>query len=240
MQIKKIATLTTLLSLTLVSMVPQKSSAPFKILSLNEHLPSSQINRTRLVPDFSLTERSGRKTSLADLRGKIWIADFIYTQCSDTCPLQTADMAKLQQQWINQSDLRLVSFSVDPERDTPAVLSRYAARFKADAQRWLFLTGNKDEMARLVEDGFRLLASSPKSLLRGKPLVLHSPRFILVDRQAQVRGSYDSRDSQSKQRLISDVANLLNAPLDAPAKNPIDKSEAIRRQISFLQRQVTG
>src|SRR5258706_8994715 len=119
MQISQITILTALLSLTLVSMAPQKSSAPFKILSLSATASSSQIHRSRSVPDFSLVERSGRKTSLADLRGKVWIADFIYTQCSDTCPLQTANMAKLQQQWNGEPELRLVSYSVDPEHDTP-------------------------------------------------------------------------------------------------------------------------
>ena len=219
MQITRIATLIALLSLALVSMVPQKSSAPFKILSLNEHLPSSQINRTRLVPDFSLTERSGRKTSLADLRGNIWIADFIYTQCSDSCPLQTANMAKLQQQWSGERNLLLVSFSVDPERDTPQVLARYAKRFNADSQRWLFLTGNQDQIARLVEDGFHLPVAAALSHRHDKPIVLHSPRFILVDRQSEIRGTYDSRDRQSMQRLNADVAGLLNRRFDAGGKN---------------------
>ena len=77
-----------------------------------------------LVPEFSLTERNGRAITLADLRGKFWIADFIYTSCTDTCPLQSAAMAKLQEQWSKQPDVKLVSFSVDPERDTPQVLAR--------------------------------------------------------------------------------------------------------------------
>src|SRR5258706_1040176 len=215
MQITKITILTALLSLTLVSMAPQKSSAPFKIISLNENAPSNQISRSRSVPDFSLTERSGRKTSLADLRGHVWIADFIYTQCRDTCPLQTANMAKLQQQWSGEPDLRLVSYSVDPEHDTPQALARYAKRFNADAQRWLFLTGNKDQITRLVEDGFHQSLAGAQSRQGHQSVMLHSPRFILVDRAAQIRGSYDSNDRQSMQRLKADVADLLNQRLDA-------------------------
>jgi protein SCO1/2 len=160
------------------------------------------------VPDFSLVERSGKKTGLAKLRGKIWIADFIYTNCADTCPLQTADMAKLQERWLPESDVELVSFSVDPERDTPRVLSRYADRFKADAKRWLFLTGNKKEIARLVEEGFRLaVAPAPHG---NHDVIIHSPRFVLVDRQGQIRGYYDNRDSKAMQRLKDDVASLLH------------------------------
>jgi protein SCO1 len=97
-----------------------------------------------------LIERSGKQVSLADLRGKIWIADFIYTHCTDTCPLQTADMAKLQDRWLKEPKVELVSFSVDPEHDTPQVLSRYAGRFKADPKRWLFLTGHRPEIVRLA------------------------------------------------------------------------------------------
>src|SRR5919197_5485031 len=109
---------------------------------------------------------------------------------------------------MNENDLRLVSFSVDPERDTPAVLSRYADRFKADAKRWLFLTGVKDEVSRLVQDGFRLATGPAPNGDRG--IVLHSPRFVLVDRLAHIRGYYDSRDPEAIQRLKNDVAALLN------------------------------
>src|SRR5258706_6639981 len=190
MQITKITILTALLSLTLVSMAPQKSSAPFKIISLNENAPSNQISRSRSVPDFSLTERSGRKTSLADLRGHVWIADFIYTQCRDTCPLQTANMAKLQQQWNGEPELRLVSYSVDPEHDTPQALARYAKRFNADAQRWLFLTRNKDQITRLVEDGFHEPLAAAQNRQGNKSVILRSPRFILFEPVARIRGSY--------------------------------------------------
>jgi protein SCO1/2 len=215
MPIAKIMTLIAILSLTLVAMAWEKNSAPFKILSLNKNAPSNQISRSLLVPDFSLIERSGRKASLADLRGKIWIADFVYTQCSDTCSLQTANLAKLQEQWSGEPDLRLVSYSVDPEHDTPQVLARYAKSFNADAQRWLFLTGNKDQITRLVEDGFKQPLAAPQSRQGHKSVMLHTPRFILVDRAAQIRGTYDSNDRQSMQRLKADVADLLNQRLDA-------------------------
>jgi protein SCO1/2 len=206
MRATSITILVGLLGLTRVSMALGIDVASFTILSptnnaqLEKHYGS--------VPDFSLVERSGKKTGLAKLRGKIWIADFIYTNCADTCPLQTADMAKLQERWLPESDVELVSFSVDPERDTPRVLSRYADRFKADAKRWLFLTGNKKEIARLVEEGFRLaVAPAPHG---NHDVIIHSPRFVLVDRQGQIRGYYDNRDSKAMQRLKDDVASLLH------------------------------
>jgi len=215
MPITKIVMLTAILSLTLVAMAPEKNSAPFKILSLNENAPSNQISRLRSVPDFSLIERSGRKASLADLRGKVWIADFVYTQCSDTCSLQTANLAKLQEQWRGEQDLRLVSFSVDPERDTPRALARYAKRFKADDRRWLFLTGNKDQIIGLIENGFHQPVAAAPERENHKVIFIHSPRFILVDRDAQIRGGYDSNDRQSMERLKRDVATLLGQQVNA-------------------------
>src|SRR4026207_262694 len=95
-----------------------------------------ELKQYGAVPDFSLMERSGAGVDLAQLRGKIWVADFIYTSCTDTCPLQSAMMAKLQQQYAANPDFQLVSFTVDPERDTPQALTNYATKFQADGKRW--------------------------------------------------------------------------------------------------------
>jgi len=108
------------------------------------------------IPDFALIERSGRQITLADLRGKVWIVYFFYTECPDTCPLQSTRMAWLQDELAPEPDVRLVSISVDPEHDTPEVLVEYAARYGADPDRWLFLTGPKDAIYRLAIDGFHL------------------------------------------------------------------------------------
>jgi len=162
--------------------------------------PLEGLSRQGQVPEFSLTERSGKNIGLAALRGKIWIADFIYTSCTDTCPLQTAEMAKLQ----------LVSFTVDPERDTPKVLAGYAGKFKADAERWLFLTGEKEQIGQLIQAGFHLSAAPLTEGGTQASVVLHSPRFVLVDREAQIRGYYDSRDGEALKRLKADVAILLS------------------------------
>jgi protein SCO1/2 len=162
------------------------------------------------VPDFSLAERNGKTVTLADLRGKLWIADFIYTSCTDTCPLQSAEMAKLQERWGSQPDLKLVSFSVDPERDTPQALARYAERFRADADRWLFLTGDKEQLSRLIQEGFHLGATPALKSAAGEDVILHSPRFVLVDKSAQIRAYYDSRDAEALRRLNKDLMSLLS------------------------------
>ena len=172
--------------------------------------PLEGLNRYGTVPDFALVERSGKTTNLAALRGKTWIADFIYTTCADTCPLQSAEMAKLQDELHGTADLRLVSFSVDPVKDTPDVLREYAKRFRADPERWLFLTGDKEQISHLIQTGFRLSAAPLKETGTGAEVFLHSPRFVLIDKSAEIRGYYDSRDADALARLRKDTATLLD------------------------------
>jgi protein SCO1 len=177
------------------------------------------------VPPFSLTERSGKPVTREELMGKVWIANFIYTHCPDTCPLQSAQMARLQRDLEDLKDLRLVSITVDPERDTPPVLQEYANRYGADPDRWLFLTGGKDAIYRLAQEGFRLSVVDPEERKTsshffeprsvfahhgevGKQFI-HSSRFVLVDRQARIRGYYPGTEEDAFQRLRRDVPTLL-------------------------------
>jgi cytochrome oxidase Cu insertion factor (SCO1/SenC/PrrC family) len=180
------------------------------------------------VPDFRLTERSGRPITRADLLGKVWIVNFIYTQCTETCPLQTAELARLQAEFQAEGDLRLVSITVDPERDTQAALSAYAERYRADPVRWLFLTGDKRAIYRFAKEGFRLGVVDPDDpgaqagpLLRflsprpawathgSKGLIMHSARLVLVDRQARIRAYHLPNDDQSLERLRRNLKVLL-------------------------------
>lgn len=158
------------------------------------------------VPDFELTERSGRTVRLADLKGRIWIADFIFTSCAGPCPMLSQQMSGFQTPLARAPEIRLVSFSVDPERDTPAVLSEYAARYQADRERWLFLTGDRKTVYRLIREGFRLTV---KEEPEDAGQIIHSLRFALVDRAGQVRGYYNGDDPESLRRLLPDVDRLL-------------------------------
>jgi protein SCO1/2 len=166
------------------------------------------LNQYGAVPDFTLIERSGSSISLSQLRGKIWIADFVYTTCTDTCPLQTAMMARLQQEFAANPDFQLVSFTVDPERDTPKVLAQYADKHQADPSRWYFLTGQRDRIMRLIQQGFHLaVAAAPMEAEQGG-MIPHSPRFVLIDKEARIRGYYDSRDLEAFLRLKNHVQLL--------------------------------
>jgi cytochrome oxidase Cu insertion factor (SCO1/SenC/PrrC family) len=211
------------------------------------------------VPPFSLVDRSGERVTRDGLMGNVWIVNFFYTHCPDTCPLQSAQMARLQRDFAKEEDLRLVSITVDPDRDTPAVLREYADRYGADAAQWLFLTGEKKAIYRLAREGFHLGAGFPKDQARapaegrthpvagtvtpyrkgwdstqgrirvlelvgrllvpakawahaedfGQRTLPHSSRFVLVDRQARIRGYYPATDQEALERLRKDVRIML-------------------------------
>jgi protein SCO1/2 len=158
----------------------------------------------RGAPDFAFTDQDGRTVTRADLIGKIWIADFIFTQCRSACPLLTARMKMLQNR-ITNPELRFISFSVDPEHDTSAVLKRYAAQWSGDEARWRLLQTDADGL-RAVTTGMRLLVAAT-----GDPSdpILHSNRFLLFDRKGTVRGAYDSSDTAAMARLVTDAQALL-------------------------------
>jgi protein SCO1/2 len=164
------------------------------------------------VPHFNLTERSGVSVTDADLKGKISVVNFIYTSCPDTCPLQSAKIRNLQEGYAQASAVRFFSITVDPQRDTPEVLKKYASRFKADPHRWLFLTGNKADIHRLAQEGFRLSAAEIPQAHRppSGATHAHSPRFVLVDRKAQIRGYYSSNDKEAMTRLRRDLERLVH------------------------------
>ena len=183
--------------------------APHSRLVMEQSDSSNGMKQYGSVPEFTLTERDGSLVSLQQLRGKIWVADFIYTSCTDTCPLQSAMMAKLQQEYATKPDFQLVSFTVDPERDTPQALTTYATKYQADGKRWYFLTGQRDRIVRLVEEGFHLAVATFPSDTDPSGVIGHSPRFVLVDKDAHIRGYYDSRESEAFVRLKNDIDSLL-------------------------------
>ncbi len=161
------------------------------------------------IPDFKLTERSGRTVSRADLMGKVWIADFIFTRCSGPCPQLSGKMQRMQADFADQPDVKLVSFTLDPKNDTTSVLQDYAKRFHAQPDQWWFLTSNdENEMLSLVQKGF-FQTVIPAS---GASEMIHSEYFVLIDRAGRIRAAYPGLDDDTKPRLVADVANLLKEP----------------------------
>jgi cytochrome oxidase Cu insertion factor (SCO1/SenC/PrrC family) len=159
------------------------------------------------VPEFSLTEANGTTLRRGDLLGKVWIASFLFTRCAEACPLLMHHEVQLLPNLPARDDLRLVSFSVDPDYDTPKVLTEYARTFGADRNRWSFLTGDKKQIYHLSIDGFRLAAQEADPA-KEMP-ILHSTKLVLVDRHGAIRGYYDSTDEIEMRKLVRDARRVL-------------------------------
>jgi protein SCO1/2 len=159
------------------------------------------------LPEFALVERSGRPATLTALRGRPWIADFIFTRCAGVCPAMTARMKALAGR-LAGTPVRFVSFTVDPVYDTPEVLARYADAAGAPAD-WWFVTGALADLHRLSTAGFKLAAmeASPGQAFDDGPF-LHSSKFVLVDAAGAIRGYYDSTDEAAMRALEADARRL--------------------------------
>jgi protein SCO1 len=171
------------------------------------------------TPAFSLTDQAGRTMASDDLGGKVWIANFIYTSCNDTCPLLTVRMKQIQERLRTEGwhgkDVMFISFSVDPRRDTAPVLQKYAAQFDADPAVWRFLTGPEWVIRPMIIDGFRLGVTDIGTLQGSdKPdgvgnIVVHSNRFVIVDRQGRVRANLDGMEPDAVDRILVVLRQLM-------------------------------
>jgi protein SCO1/2 len=160
------------------------------------------------VPDFALVDQRGAPFTTASMAGHVSVVDFIFTRCPASCPRLTATMADLQGRLAREhSGARLVSFSVDPENDTPPVLGAYAGRAGADPARWSFVTGPADDVERAVVLGFKVSAARIEKNA-GDYEVTHGNWFVLVDARGAVRGYYATDEAGTLDGLVRDVRSL--------------------------------
>jgi protein SCO1 len=152
------------------------------------------------VPDFHLTSQTGNAVDRHRLDGHIWVADFMFTTCPGPCPRMSSQMREIQTATESTPDVRLVSFTVDPAHDTPAILAAYSKHFLADPGRWYFLTGPQQSLSDLGLAGFKLNAVDGS--------LNHSTRFVLVDRQARIRSYYASSEDGFVDNLLRDLRQL--------------------------------
>jgi cytochrome oxidase Cu insertion factor (SCO1/SenC/PrrC family) len=168
-------------------------------------LSSRTVSTYGEVPPFQLTNQNGQPFGSSDLANKIWIADFVFTSCPGPCPIISSRMAELQKP-LQKTDVHLVSFTVDPEKDKPEVLRNYAEKLHAQPSRWDFLTGEKSTIYELSSKGFKLAATDGGDEM-GMPV--HSTRMVLVDRHGQIRGYYDALTADAVTKLLADTNHLL-------------------------------
>lgn len=165
------------------------------------------------APEFGLTDQDGAAFDSRSLDGTLWVADFIFTRCTNMCPMLSREMAKLRDTLREEPvarEVRFVSFSIDPDHDQPAVLSKYARRYGADTSHWTFATGTREEIWDLSVGGFKLaVGENPGD--PGQPL-FHSDRFVIVDGAGRIRGYYSGMDSEDLQRLVAELRRVAEEP----------------------------
>jgi protein SCO1/2 len=174
----------------------------------HDHGPAGDSSGGATVPadakqilDFAFTDQSGKTVTLADFHDKVWVADLIFTSCGDTCPLMTRAMRRVQDELQSEDDIRFLSISVDPDTDTIDKLAQYAAQHGADPKRWYFVRGPIETVIGFAKNAFQVgLGGTPD---------LHSTRFVLVDRRAQVRGYFDGTSAKAMDELKAAARELL-------------------------------
>ncbi len=162
------------------------------------------------APAFAFQDRSGRMFSSAELKGKVWAVDFIFAHCAGSCPLISTQMSLLQKQWRGNGDFKLVTFTVDPERDTVEALKSYAQEYNAEDNQWFFLTGKKADIYQVIGKGFQLTAYPNPDQVPGFEFI-HSTRILLVDADSNIRGMYDGENPDDMKKLGQDVKYLMSS-----------------------------
>ena len=177
---------------------PRPAQDPLPIISL-------------ALPEVTLTNQFGEPFTTKSLLGKVWVADIIFTRCAGPCPEITRKMSQLQTHLGRDQPVQLVTLTTDPKFDSPPVLARYAERFGAQPERWTFLTGSSQDIARLAVDGLKLTAleKKPEDQTTPEDLFVHSTWFALVDRHGRLRKAFETSEPGWKEPLLDAISVLL-------------------------------
>lgn len=165
----------------------------------------------RHIPPFRLIDQDGKTVDQSIVKGKIYVADFFFTRCGTICPKIASQLTRVQDIFVNNADIKFISYSVDPEHDRPAELKAYAEKHNAIPGKWYFLTGSKTEIYNLAMTGYYLPAVDA-GVKAGKPdeTFIHSEKLVLVDKDGIVRGFYDGTDKEDVDRLVLEIRVLLD------------------------------
>lgn len=172
----------------------------FAIFFFHQELNRPKLSILGQIQPFTLTTSEGKKITLNDLKGRVWVANFFFTTCSDICPMMSKQMASLNRSFELDPRIALVSFTVNPENDTPQVLKAYAEKYKAK-KNWYFLTGDRQDISRIAVQSFKLGDI--------KEPIFHSPSFTLVDKNGYIRGYYDGTKQEEVNKLFKDAGTVL-------------------------------
>ena len=168
---------------------------------------TSVSNAHFVVPQFSFTNQEGRIITSEFVKNKVWVADYFFTSCASSCPKLTRSLRNVEVQFANDDNVRLVSFSVDPEHDTPARLTAYTKLFDVRTGQWQFLTGDKKALYSFARNGLLISATDGDG---GKNDFIHSSNLVLIDKDGHIRGYYDGTSNSDVQQLVKDIKRLEN------------------------------
>jgi len=187
-----------------VSRLRLKLLVPFSLIAFLSSCtdPANKLPNYGGVPDFSMTDSNGHTFDRKMLSGVVWVVDFIYTNCPAECPRMTSKMHQIAEQVQGEDNVGLLSISVDPARDTPAVLNNFAQRYGGATAQWHFVTGTPETVHTLAYTTFHVGDVIAK--------MEHSTKFILVDKRGEIRGYYSSFDPDSIRSMLKDIDALRN------------------------------
>ena len=168
---------------------------------LNYRGKENELPEIGMVPEFEFVNSEQETITLNNLKGKVWVADFIFTTCTMACPMMTGNMNIIHKKYKKNDDVRLVSISVYPEYDTPEVLTKYASQYDANTSRWYFLTGEESTVKRVIKDGFKIGDY--------EDIIFHSEKFALVDKKGMIRAYYNGMKTEDMKKLKKDINSLL-------------------------------
>lgn len=157
------------------------------------------------VSNFSFSNQEGAVLNQDFVKNKIWVANYFFTHCPSICPRMSTNMVDLQKQFAKDEDIRFVSFTCDPERDSVSLLKEYANRYHVNPAQWQLATGNKTELYRFARKQLQIVATDGDG---GAGDFIHSQNFVLIDKNGFVRGYYDGTDETHIAQLIKDIDKL--------------------------------
>lgn len=199
-----------------VAMITLGAALAVRSFHHSEARADEPLPKLIVLPPFSLTDQNGKTVTNKDLAGKIWVAQFFFTECPGPCPAVSRQLVQVQQMLGTTPGVKLVGISIDPEHDTPAAMAAYGARVGADPKRWKFLTGAPDVIDELVHKGFLISFQKNTPAEQAQGLFLHSTQVALVDRAGIVRAVYEGRDIETPPKIVADIGILLREPPPAP------------------------
>ncbi|OUS01902.1 SCO family protein [Flavobacteriales bacterium 33_180_T64] len=185
--------------------LPIYNPADFKPELVDKNLKNKTTNHT--VSDFNLINQNGQTITQDNYKNKIYVTDFFFTRCGSICPIMTANMVKIQDEFIDNDDIMLLSLSVTPDIDSVSVLRDYATNKGVIDTKWNVTTGNKKHIYELARKSYFAVVEQGDG---GFQDFIHTPNFILIDKNKQIRGIYDGTNDDAIDRIINDIYSLKN------------------------------